>query len=291
MDIPWDDLKLFLAVAESGSLSGAAKRLQIGQPSVSRKLAALEYQLGGALFRRSVEGATLTSAGERLLEPARKMAEWAGEAARVAERKGQAPTGIVRITAAPFVCFDFLAPFAAWLRTKQPGLRIELLSSPHYLDLHRGEADLALRFRPPTQSELKLVATRTHDNAVFVAKSLADKLPKRVRVVDLPWVAWAPPFEELPPNPQLRALAPDMTPVFTSDNFLVQLAAAEAGMGAMVLPSAPHRFARRTRLVPLAVDLGPHATGETHLVCARSAYDIPRIRLVADLLTQELAHR
>lgn len=291
MDIPWEDLRLYLAVAETGSLSGAARRLRIGQPTVSRKLAALEYQLGCSLFRRSVEGAVLTSAGERLLGPARKMAEWAGEAGRVAERRDEAPSGLVRVTAPPFVCFDFLAPFAGWLRHKQPGIRLELLSSVSYLDLHRGEADLALRFRPPAQAELKKVATRVHDNGVFVAKSLAARLPKRPRIGDLPWVAWAPPFEDLPPNPQLRALAPDVVPVFTSDNFLINLAAAEAGVGAIVLPREAHRFSRASRLVLLPVDLGQHARSETHLVCARSALDVPRIRLVAELLATELVHK
>ena len=288
MDVSWEDYRLFLAIAETGSLSSAAKQLRLGQPTVSRKLAALEGQLGSALFRRSVEGAALTSAGERLLEPARKMAEWAGEAGRVAERSGEAPSGLVRVTAPPFVCFDFLAPFAAWLRQRQPGIRLELLSSTNYLDLQRGEADLALRGRPPTQRELKLVATRTHHNAVFVAKSLAARLPRRPRIQDLPWIAWAPPFEDLPPNPQLRTLVPDLRPVLTSDNILVHLAAAEAGVGALVLPREAHRFSRLSRLVPLAVDLGPHATSDTHLVCARSALDIPRIRLVAELLTTEL---
>ena len=79
MDISWDDARLFLAIAETGSFSGAARRLRIGQPTVSRRLAALEYAVGATLFRRSVDGAALTAAGERLVLPAKKMAEWAGE--------------------------------------------------------------------------------------------------------------------------------------------------------------------------------------------------------------------
>ncbi|MDB4987708.1 MAG: mauR [Myxococcaceae bacterium] len=291
MDIPWDDLRLFLAVAETGSLSGAARRLRIGQPTVSRKLAALEYTLGASLFRRSAEGAALTSAGERLLEPARKMAEWAGEAGRAAEPHTSAPSGLVRVTAPPFVCFDFLAPFAAWLGREYPGLRLELLSATHHLDLARGEADLALRLRAPTQPELQLVTTHVTRNAVFVARSLAATLPKRPRLQDLPWVAWAPPYEELPPNPQLRALIQPFLPNFTSDNFLVNLAAAEAGAGAIVLPRDRHRFSRPSRFVRLPIDLGPHNVGHTHLVCAKSALDIPRIRLVCELLAAELKRK
>src|SRR5579862_5448620 len=103
MDIAWDDLKLFLAVAEAGSFSGAARSLRLGQPTVSRRLAELEDALGYKLFRRSAGGAAPTSAASRLLEPTRRMAEWAGEAGRTAQSADRAPQGVVRIAAAPGV--------------------------------------------------------------------------------------------------------------------------------------------------------------------------------------------
>jgi DNA-binding transcriptional LysR family regulator len=287
MDIPWEDVRLFLAVAETGSLSGAARRLRIGQPTVSRRLAALEYSLGAALFRRSVDGASLTSAGERLLGPARKMAEWAGEVGRAVESSDRAPRGLVRITATPHMCFDFLAPFAAWLGGKHPGLRLEVLSSIQYLDLNRGEADLALRNRAPAQEGLKQVLAVEFENAVFVSKSLAAKLPRKPSLAELPWIAWAPPFDAVTPNPQLEELIPGFTPAFTSDNYLVQIAAAEAGAGAVVMPRLRHRFSRPTSLVPLPIDLGPYQRTRMYLVCAKSALDIPRVRLVSDLLVTE----
>src|SRR6476661_1431402 len=125
MDASWDDVRIFLAVAEAGSVSGAARQLRVGQPTVSRRLAEMERTIGSRLFVRAVSGATLTSAGERLLAPAKKMAEWAGEVARAAEANDAAPQGLVRITATPFTCFDFLAPFAAWLSSRHPSLRLE----------------------------------------------------------------------------------------------------------------------------------------------------------------------
>jgi len=152
----------------------------------------------------------------------------------------------------------------------------------------RGEADLALRGRPPNQPDLKLVCTLEVANAVHVSRALARRLPRHPRLQDLPWVAWAPPFQELPPNPQLAELMPGYTPAFTSDQILVQLAAAEAGAGAIVLPRLRHRFSRPSGLVPLGVDLGPFARGAMHLVAARSALDIPRIRLLAQLIETEL---
>jgi DNA-binding transcriptional LysR family regulator len=132
------------------------------------------------------------------------MAEWAGEVGRVAESSDPSPRGLVRVTSSPYVSFDFLAPFAAWLGQQHPGLRLEVLTSIHYLDLNRGEADLALRSsRAPLQEGLTVVLTLEFENVVFVSKSLAAKLPRKPRLVDLPWVAWAPPFDTLPPNPQL----------------------------------------------------------------------------------------
>ena len=108
MDISWDDARLFLAVADAGSLSAAAKKLRVAQPTVSRRLAELEASLGEPLFVRSVEGATPTSFAEKLLVPARRMAEWAAELSHAAEKADASPRGVVRITAPPGVAFDVM---------------------------------------------------------------------------------------------------------------------------------------------------------------------------------------
>src|SRR5450755_4129250 len=129
MDIAWDDARLFLAVAEAGSLSAAAKRLRVAQPTVSRRLVELEAELGEALFLRGVEGARLTGFGERLLEPARRMAEWATEFERAAEKSETALRGVVRITAPPGLAFEFVAPFARFMRERLPEVRLEVVST------------------------------------------------------------------------------------------------------------------------------------------------------------------
>jgi DNA-binding transcriptional LysR family regulator len=288
LELEWDDVRLFLAVAETGSISAAARTLRLVQPTASRRLADLELRFGAPLFHRKPSGVSLTAAGERLVEPARKMAEWAGEVSRAAARADGPPSGVVRVATAPGVAFEFVAPFAAAMREEHPALRIELLSSMHYLDLARGEADLALRMMPATRRELVTVATLEHANAVFVAQRYARTLPKKPRFADLRWIAWAPPFEQLPPNPQLAATIPDFEPAFTADNFLVMLRAMHEGLGAMVLGDVRHRFARTEGVVRLDLDLGPHAKSALHLVAARSALDVPRIRAVANLLAKEL---
>jgi DNA-binding transcriptional LysR family regulator len=288
MDIPWEDLQLFLAVAEGRSMSAAARKLRMGQPTISRRVAALERRLGYALFRRNVEGVHLTTEGERLALPARRMAEWAGEVTRASSSVDHKPEGLVRIAAPPGVAWDFVAPFAAWLHRKHAAIRLEVLSDTRFLDLGRGEADLALRTKPANLADLVTVASFEHSNAIFGAKDYVTRLPRRWSPADLAWICWAPPYQDLAPNPQLAELVPGFVPAFTSDSYLVQRQAAEAGLGVMALGDWRHRFARPTALVPLKFDLGPHARSSTHLVCAKSALDIPRVRLVADALTEAL---
>ena len=286
MDISWDDARLFLAIAEEGSVSAASRSLRIAQPTVSRRLRDLEEALGFALFQRAHGGTTLTTRGERLLEPAKKMAEWAAELARAAEKKQSKPSGVVRVTAPPGVAYDFLAPFAAWLRGKHPELRLEVLSAVDYLDLPRGAADLAIRMRPPAK-DLVVIASVDQSIGVFAAKSYAQKLPKKPVLADIDWIAWAPPFEKLPPTAHLAAAIPNFRPAFSADDFLVQMAAAEAGAGAIVLGGLRHRFSN-SALVRLDVDIGSSARARLFLVATKSALDIPRIRVVADLLVHEI---
>lgn len=290
MDASWDDVKLFLAVAEAGSIGKAAQRLGLAQPTVSRRVAELEASLGYALFRRSARGVALTARAARWLEPARRMAEWAVELGRAADDPKAGPRGVVRVTAAPGVAVDFLAPFAAWLRKKHPEIVLEVLSSIGVLDLSRGEADLALRPAVRAKDDLVRLATLETGVAFFATAEYAASLPRGYGFADVAFVGWCAPFDMLPPNPELAAIVPGFAPAFTSDSFLVQLAAAEAGLGAIALPRTRHRFSKPSVLVPLALDLGPHPQTRISLVAARGALQMPRVRLVAELLRKELEH-
>jgi DNA-binding transcriptional LysR family regulator len=286
--IPWDDLRIFLAVAEAGSLSAASKRLRVTQPTVSRRVAALEAELGEPLFVRSLEGVAITSYGERLLEPARRMAEWASEVDRAAERRDAAPSGLVRVTAAPGVAWDLLVPFAAALKERLPAVRLELRSTVESLDLSRREADVALRFGPPTQRDVVSVIAVEIELAAFATATYAKTLPKKYGFADVDWVGWAPPLDHLSPNAELTRLVAGWTPAFATDDYLVMLRAAELGLGAIFLGRFRHRFTQRSPLVELDLDLRG-ATRTLHLLCAQGALAIPRVRAVVDALAGELA--
>lgn len=291
MHIHWSELELLLAVARAGSLSGAAKALQVTQPTVSRRLAELEAQLGEPLFVRTVDGTTPTAFGERMLEPARRMAESAADVEHVASGAEASPRGVVRVTAPPGMAFDVLAPFAVRAREVLPEVRLEVVSTVGFLDLARREADLGLRLpleRPSSQKDLVTLATRDFDVVALATPEYAATLPRGYGIADVGWIAWAPPLDNVPPNPQLAARIPGFRPVFASDDYLVQLRAAESGVGAMLLGRLRSPRAPATPLVELDLDFGKLRSA-MHLVCARSSLAIPRVRAVAELLAAELA--
>jgi len=194
----------------------------------------------------------------------------------------------VRITAPPGVAFDFIAPFAADLKRTLPDIRIEVLARTEYLDLARREADIALRSRAPTSNDLVSLAKISFENAAFGAPSYVKKLPKRPTIRDLDVVGWAAPLDHLTPNAELRELIPGFRTVFASDDFLVQWRAAEAGLGVIFLGDVRQRYARSNLLERVNVDLGPHARGQMHVVCAKSSLGIRRVHSVAELLVKEL---
>jgi DNA-binding transcriptional LysR family regulator len=288
MHIPWDAVELFLAAAERRSLAKAAKALGVTQPTVSRRLAELEAVVGESLFVRSVEGVDLTAAGERLLAPARAMAEGHGELERLASGSAAEPRGVVQVTAPPGVAYEILAPFAVTLRQALPHVQLFVTASVRHVDLVRREADLALRATKPATRDLLTLASLEEPVAAFASPAYARTLPAQPTLSEIAWIAWPPSHAEVPPNPQLAARIPDFVPAFAADDFLVQLHAAERGVGAIILSKATSRLVGPSGLVELPVPLGRLKVG-IHLVCARSALAVPRVRAVAELLVAELS--
>lgn len=286
----WEHLELLLSVHEAGSLSKAATQLRVTQPTVSRQLADLEAALGEQVFVRTVQGVHLTAFGERLLEPAKRMAEAAREAALVASHVQSKPEGRVRITAPPGLAWEIIVPFARRVRKALPGVVLDVVARVDYLDLGRREADLGLRIagsgRKSQQRDLLTLCTVKQEVGIYAAPRYVAHLPRNAGLGDLDWIAWSPSHEHLAPNPQLAALIPGFRPIFTSDDYLVQVRAAEAGLGAIVLGDL-HANRRTSSLVRLDIALGKRSVN-VDLVCARSSLTIPRVRAVAEALQKEM---
>ncbi|WP_256568218.1 LysR family transcriptional regulator [Bradyrhizobium sp. CCGUVB14] len=290
VDLQWDDLRIFLAVCDAGSMSGAARRLKVSQPTLSRRIAEMEYGLGEPLFVRKNQGITLTKTGMRLMPAAQGMAQWATEASRSLDAKNSPVSGRVRITAAPSFALDLLAPFAETLKRKHPQIALEVLASTERLNLSRGEADIALRRYPSDDPDLITVGETVIPIGAYVSKDYARRLPAKHGFRDLDWIAWAGQLEMVSPNPELAAKIPDFRPTFASDDYSVQVAACQAGVGAMILLKTPHRLKRPGELVELKLDLPTSLRAELAIICHKRMADLPKVRTVLDLLRQEFAN-
>lgn len=152
--LPWDLLHTFLGVLREGSLSGAARVLDLTQPTVGRHVAALEQALGQPLFTRSPTGLLPTEAALALRGHAEQMEVAAAALQRAATARGDDVRGTVRVTASEVIGVEVLAGVFAQLRAAHPGLVLELALSNQLQDLLRREADIAVRMTPPEQGQL-----------------------------------------------------------------------------------------------------------------------------------------
>lgn len=151
----WDDLHVFLALVREGSLTGAARRLGAGVATISRRIERFESALGVPLFLRHQSGYSLTDQGSALLP----RAEAAEEAlARLRQEAGDQDEirGHVRIASVESLLTPLLVPVLAPLLAAHPGLNVEILYSPQTVNLHRHDADLALRMVRPDHGNLRV---------------------------------------------------------------------------------------------------------------------------------------
>ena len=150
----WNLLRAFLAVVDTGSLTGAARQLATSQPTLSRQIGELERVLGVILFERVARGLQLTGAGQVLLPWARQMQQAAHGMALAALGQTQQLAGSVRLTASEMTSVWVLPPLLAGLRRRHPEIQIELLVSNMQENLLERQADIAVRHVRPTQGGL-----------------------------------------------------------------------------------------------------------------------------------------
>ncbi len=150
----WSQIQIFLAVAETGSLSGAARELGLSQPTIGRQIRSMETAGGTPLFHRQASGMQPRDAALELLEPARAMRD---AATRLELRAAGLDTdvgGTVRITASVFASHHLLPPIIAKIRRREPEIAIELAPSDASENLLFREADIAVRMYRPQQLEV-----------------------------------------------------------------------------------------------------------------------------------------
>lgn len=152
--LDWDDLRYFLAIAQHGSLSAAAKELHVAQSTVGRRLASLERSLGARLLNRTPDGYFPTLAGQNVREQAERLEAEVLALERNVGGRDTRLSGLVRVTCAETVASQILAPCLATLHTEHPEIMIELIPNQRELSLSMREADIAVRLKRPDQHDL-----------------------------------------------------------------------------------------------------------------------------------------
>ncbi|WP_289078396.1 LysR family transcriptional regulator [uncultured Thalassospira sp.] len=174
----WNDLRFFVAVAQAGTLSGAARRLGKDHTTVARRIEALEADLGAHLFDRLATGWKLTEAGENLVPVAGRIEEDVLAFERQA-RGDETAHGVVRIAVPPAAGRLLFAPRLAELLRDQKNLEYEILGSSVIANLARREADVAVRMATPDQSGLIVRKLTNLRFAVYAARGYTDRVPRK----------------------------------------------------------------------------------------------------------------
>ena len=171
----WSLIQSFLAVAETGSLSAAARRLSRSQPTLGRHIQSLEADLNQHLFERHPRGLQLSQAGTALLPMAREMQTQMYRLSLQAAGQSEELAGTVRITASVFASHYLLPPILAEIRRAEPGIELELVPTDESENLLYRAADIALRMYRPTQLDVITRHVADLPLGIFAAKSYLEQ--------------------------------------------------------------------------------------------------------------------
>jgi DNA-binding transcriptional LysR family regulator len=279
----WDDLRIFAAIAATGSLTAAATQLRLSQPTIGRRLQALEECLGAALLERTPRGMQLTAKGQALLPLVQQM-EQAGDAIdRAAPGLADLPLGTVRIAAGPWNS-RFMARRLPEIQAALPEIEIELFNEMTFANLARREADIAIRNRRPNEGRVAVRRLPEPAYAVFGAKSYVDRNPAARTEERYRQCAWIGFDDTYPTSASLVWLRDKLgrSPHVRCSHSTTIYDALVGGAGLAVIPCfAGAEEASLVRLTPPLSDLESQGLW---MAVHEDLRHQPRVRLVADNL-------
>jgi DNA-binding transcriptional LysR family regulator len=238
----WDDLRYFLAVARQGSTIAAGHAMQVNQSTVQRRIAALERRIGRPLVKRHSTGYQLTEFGEEMVAYAETVERAVLAFEQHLETSRREAVGVVRVTCPePLVYRITQSTLLDRFRARHPGIRVEFVMSDKYLDLAKGEVDIALRSGDTDDNVL--VGRKIADSiwAVYASRKYVELHGKPERVEDLerhPLVGFDDTMTNHRAAKWLRQVAPDAKIVARNNSVLGLLYAVKAGIGIAPLPTA-----------------------------------------------------
>jgi len=280
----WSDLRIFLAIAREGTLGAAARKLGQTQPTMGRRLRALESAVGQTLFQRTPAGFVLTDEGDSVLAHAERIEEEALALERQLAGQGAELQGMLRLSSSDWFGIHVLAPVLAEFGRAHPRVCVELLTDARFYSLARREADIVLRIS--RFDEADVIARRLLRVSYGLYGAKGTKRPRPGDGTGMRVVTMDVAFAEMPDALWLKRILPKAEVAFRSNNRDVQARLCAAGAGLAVLPR-PLGDAM-PGLVHL--DIGEAPPGrDTFLGYHRDLRRLPRLRALIDLLTERLA--
>lgn len=284
----WNQVRAFLATAEEGSFSGAARVLKSTQPTIGRQISELERALGVTLLERSVRGPSLTDVGRALLAHVRAMGEAATLISMAAASHSQEVSGEVAVTATDLLSASVLPKILAPLRVEAPGIRVRIVASNETQNLTQREADIAIRHVRPEQPDL-IARHVTHFRAnLYAASTYLDKAGRPRAPHDVAHHAFvgSPDPDRLIPalhNMGIPVQAENF--VMNSQNGVVVWELLKSGFGRSMLPEP---LCEAEPGIEKVLPYLPFLEFPIWLVTHRELQTSPRIRVVFDQLARGL---
>ncbi|MGE8568785.1 HTH-type transcriptional regulator CynR [compost metagenome] len=234
MHLEWSDVRVFLAIARCGTLGGAAKLVGQTQPTMGRRLRALEEALGHTLFQRTSDGFVLTDDGAAVLAYAERMEEEALGFTRALAGKESQLSGLLRVSSSDWFGIHVLTPVFARFLAKHPGISLELLTDSRLYNLARHEADLLFRITPFDEPDVIQRKLMHIDYALYGHVDLVP--PSRGDGDGSTLISMDRAFGALPDVEWVKRMLPRAKIVFGSNNRGVQARMCAEGSGFAVLP-------------------------------------------------------
>lgn len=290
MNLKWDDVRVFLALVRSGSITEAAGELDMDTSTVSRRLASLEETIGTVLFERSRDGVRPNAAADELVPDAQEVEAAMRRIGALAEGLEVTAEGVVRISVPPILAESFVVPRLGALRSAYPRLRLEVHASSAMADLTRREADLALRLIRPQSGDLVSTRVLTNEYGVFGTSALVASLGALSDWHEAPFIGWTAEFAQIPAARWLSRWAPAVEPVLRTNGLGAQLVAAQQGLGLAVLPTLlATGLSRPQTTTRLEESLSTLPREDVWLVGHAALRRVPRVAVTWDFLRAEAA--
>ncbi len=280
MNFDWNDIEVFLAVARSGTLSAAGRQLNRSQPTIGRRIQQLEKQLSLTLFTRTPYGYKLTANGNSLIETAEEIQQKMDQLKGCAKLLNEQPSGVVNIACGESFA-RLLMDNMGRLTFQYPEISIQIQTGIQFVNLEKGEADIAIRSQRPTNPNLYVRFLGHCRYAVYASSAYVFQHPEsrtERRAESCRWISYHDNESVLPVTRWLRQQVPPEQIKLYCSTLMALLQGVKSGQGLAALPIFVGKQSQDLiQLTPVLTDLNQ----ETWLVLNRNAGRVQAIKAVS----------